>query len=312
MFKMSLNKSVESLSKKKLKQFRKDTIDRIAADLSKKNILDAWEKQLNGPESDLKIVHSVSGFGSLTTRAHYTNSPFYNSPAEELFSKWDVISCSCLYKKTIGDKSIGRGSLSIHLNLKVPVQNILGIHRQDVYFDNFAGFKDRDPQNEIENRFALVDSIFKGIAKPNKSSFKMDKPYNTLIYPDEIIKLLLQRRKENYYNEFLIIGKQNIRMYTDYPATEKVELSGISFMPWYIINDLKRGRISSEKMKGMETDLAFIRILMQINNKPYFIFSPYGYIGQDLDYIDGIFSLFGFERIPSKKNCYKLKPTMDN
>nr|CAX67787.1 hypothetical protein Y69_0020 [Yersinia enterocolitica] len=112
--------------------------------------------------------------------------------------------------------------LSIQLHLVVPVQNLLGTHLRDVFFPNFTGLRQRRLARQVVNRYALADKVFE---RKNKLNTYIGTPYNNLKSHVEMHNAL----NNDSCNEVLLIGRPNLRLYRDFPATTKILLDSITY-----------------------------------------------------------------------------------
>ncbi|WP_277973007.1 hypothetical protein [Pantoea agglomerans] len=261
------------VSKKSLQKFSSRTNARNEKETLNKELLNAWDIALNGANADLKIIHCISSRGSVSSiGSGCENSPFLLRPVQSIFSSWDVISTCCLGRKVASDGSVlGRAPLDIHLNLRVPVQNIIGTHLRDVCFNNFAGLEGNVPNGRIINKGSLANSIFNGLERPNKIGFKMNEPYNILRHPDLFREQ--QVSGTGSYNEVLIVGRPGVRMYMNFPSTELVKLDGVSFRPNYFSRMLIKNSYEEKAMDKFYADLDFIKKILRINSINQLTFS---------------------------------------
>ncbi|NIF47072.1 hypothetical protein F3J28_04730 [Enterobacter sp. Ap-1006] len=276
LFKIKLKKFNEKLDKGKIAEFQDEYVKRKNKELETRNLLTNWKHRI-GDGGDLKIIHTISGSGSVSSIGRNTISPFSQRRIEDVLSGWDVISCSCVMKRLPTDTPWkgGVGALCIELDLDVPIQNILGVHPHDVNFPNFAGREGGLPQGRILNSYELADSIFQGKAKPSLFNFIMDKPYNSLL-PAEVIYDHLINCRSSYskssYNEILVIGRSGINIHPGFPPTNKIKLNGISYRPNYSVIDKILGgqTYHHQELRLILEDLLFIKKLLQMNNLEYF------------------------------------------
>jgi len=261
------------ISRKRLSAFKARTDQRNQDEQKKVDILKAWDRALNSADRDLKIVHCISCRGSTShIGTAVRTSPFLFSPAGQLLSTWDVISASCIGGKAIrGGQQLGAAPLDIHLNLIVPVQNIIGTHFSDVCFNNFAGLEGNLPGGRVIDKNLLAESILKGRERPNDHGFKMHEPYNILRHPDEFRTRMI--KGIGNYNEILLIGRPGVRLYTHFPCTDVIKLKDISFRPNYIVNSMRTGSCNEEFIRKFNEDLEFIKKLLRINGTNKLIFS---------------------------------------
>ncbi|NIF31466.1 hypothetical protein F3J29_04855 [Enterobacter sp. Cy-643] len=271
LFKIKLKKFDEKLDNRKIAEFQDEYVKRKNKELETRKLLTNWKHRI-GDGGDLKIIHTISGSGSVSSIGRNTISPFSQRRIEDVLSGWDVISCSCVMKRLPTDtpRKGGVGALSIELDLDVPIQNILGVHPNDVAFPNFAGREGGLPQGRILNSYALADSIFQGKARPTVSNYIMDKPYNSLLPAEVIYDNLINRRSR--YNEILVIGRSGINIHSGFQPTEKIKLNGISYRPKYpVIDKIFGGQTyHHQELRLILEDLSFIKKLLQINNLEYF------------------------------------------
>ena len=255
-----------SISKKCLKKFSERTQVRNEREKINSDILRAWDYELNKKaRPDLMIAHCISSRGSVSAIGKKnTNSPFLTKTVEAALSSWDVISACCT-GAVLNSNGImeGRVPLDIQLNLRVPVQNILGTHHSDVRFNNFSGLEGNVPHGRVLDKAALTESIFKGIERPNDHGFKMSGPYNILRHPNEFLRKIVAR--VGNYNEILLVGKTGVRMYMDFPCTEMIKLRGVSFRPNYLIKLLIKREYDEETLSKFEEDMEFIKKILRIN-----------------------------------------------
>lgn len=256
-----------------LNKFKSRTADRNEKRLRDNEILKAWDEALNAESADLKVVHCISSRSSVSHIGRNVNtSPFLLQPVDVLLSGWDVISTSCIGKKILPDgRVLGVAPLDIHLNLKVPVQNIIGTHHRDVCFNNFAGLENNLPGGRVIDSAMLAKSIFNGIERPNKIGFKMNEPYNILRHPDEFRRNMEQAIGS--YNEIIIIGRPGVKLYIDFPCTNAIKLTSISFRPNYIRDILITGRLNDMFIRNFREDMIYIKRLLRMNNVNKVIFS---------------------------------------
>ncbi|MGV3346214.1 hypothetical protein ACGVWS_10925 [Enterobacteriaceae bacterium LUAb1] len=226
--------------------------------------LKSWENGLK--RINFSIIHSIRGDNR--------ESPLLQTNANVIFSEWDVISCSLVDYANRGDvdfSSYGNGVHPIHLELDVPIQNILGTHINDVAFPNHAGRKWGNPTGKVLDSSALTRHIFNGI---NRFSLKIDsnKGYNQLIhFQDFIIKGF--RPGPMGHNEILLIGRPNVNFYISLPCTGKIKLKGISYVPAHLrscyFTAYSSGGIDFAVRKvseQVEIDIQTLRNLTKLNN----------------------------------------------
>lgn len=262
------------ISSKKLNKFNQRTSERNKNVKKHSHILKAWDAALNRGNPELEIVHSISSRGSVSAIGKRSqNSPFLMRSVESLLSSWDIISACCLLGAKVFPHGVvlGMAPLDIHLNLSVPVQNILGTHLRDVCFNNFAGLDGNVPDGQLIDKGLLAKSIFNGIERPNKHGFKMNEPYNILRHPHQFLNRMLNGIGS--YNEILIVGKPGLRMYMNLPCTDLVRLKGISFLPNYFSKILASGSFNELTMSKFNEDLEFIKKLLMVNSLNKFTFS---------------------------------------
>lgn len=249
-----------------LSKFQTRTAERNEKTLKDILILKAWDRALNSESADLKIVHCISSRGSVSHIGRSINtSPFLLKPADALLATWDTISTSCIGGRILPDgRVLGVAPLDIHLNLKVPVQNIIGTHHHDVCFNSFAGLEGNLPNGRVIDSAMLAKNIFNGVEKPNKIGFKMNEPYNILRHPDEFRRNMEQAIGS--YNEIIIIGKPGVKLYMDFPCTSAIKLTSISFRPNYIRQVLATGRLDETFICKFKEDMTYIKRLLRMNN----------------------------------------------
>lgn len=254
------------VSKKCLKKFSGRTESRNEMERSNSNFLRAWDYELNKKaKPDMMIAHCISSRGSVSAIGRKNiDSPFLTKSVEAVLSSWDVISACCTGAVSNSHGTMeGRVPLDIQLNLRVPVQNILGTHHSDVRFNNFAGLEGNVPHGRVLDKAALAENIFKGIERPNNHGFKMYSPYNILRHPDEF-KTKIVTGLGNY-NEILLVGKSGVRMYMDFPCTKMIKLRGVSFRPDYLNKLLIKGAYDNKTMSKFEEDMDFIKKILRVN-----------------------------------------------
>ncbi|EBD4391471.1 hypothetical protein CU788_19765 [Salmonella enterica] len=171
------------------------------------------------------LVHTLS-------EEYLRSSKLAEKKAEEVFSSWDVISCSLINVDKLSKKAddldlrpwehtrLNTGLFfEIGLILSVPPQNILGTHAHDVWFPNHAGTKNGHTS-------ALTDAIFSGKGKRGGEKFwpaAKGHSYNRILTPKEI----LSRSDSSQHNEILVIGRKGVNIYPGYSVTGRVRVTGI-------------------------------------------------------------------------------------
>lgn len=260
-------------SKKKLAKFKERTQERNDLDRHNRFLLQAWDAALNGPGSDLKLIHCISSRGSVSAIGRMnTDSPFLTRTVDSLLSSWDVISTSCVGRKAKADGSVtGAAPLDIHLNLIVPVQIIIGTHLRDVRFNNHAGLEGNRPGGRVIDKGALSRDIFMGISRPNNHGFRMNERYDILRHPDEFRTSQLSPSCK--YNEILIIGRPGVALYMGFPCSQAVKLRSISFRPNYLTAIASTGRYTEQFVIKFREDLEFIKKILRVNSINEIIFS---------------------------------------
>lgn len=259
---LSFDKKIKQSS---LDKFKQKNQQRNQHDQSKLILLKSWERAMS--QKKIKIVHSISAAGGLSTSRNedWMNSPFYKNKvsAETLFSSWDVISTTAL--TFVNDIVYGGTALEIALVLDVPVQNIIGTHLRDVWFNNFAGLEGDKPDGKVIDKSALSKNILGGISK-NSHGFKMSEPYNVIKKPDLFVRECF--KSNNYYNEILLVGRSGLKMYPSLPPTENIKVSGIFYEPKKIkITGVSKTNspLLRNTVNRLARDLGFIRNLMVLN-----------------------------------------------
>lgn len=251
----------KKVSQKKINLFKARTNHRnIEIDHNTK-ILKQWDLALNSTGADLKLIHAISPEGSVSSIGRDITSPFLSRPVETILSGWDVISTSCVPSADPTEHEPNSyGALDIYLDLRVPVQNILGTHTRDVCFDTFAGLENGLPGGRVIDKAALADTIRYGIEAPNPHNFEMDKPYNTLQSPDVF------RRWSRSYNEVLVVGRPGLQMHFGFIATQCIRLKGITYLPEQLKYPLASEKMTRTEMDKFTSDIDFIKKIMKINN----------------------------------------------
>ncbi|HCJ98502.1 MAG TPA: hypothetical protein DHV72_00525 [Serratia grimesii] len=156
--------------------------------------LSGWEWQtLNN--RGLYIYHSVRDI----------NSKLLDERAEGILSKWDIISTSLVNKHRF------HGVGNVGLILKVPAQNIISTSPKSLHFPNRIGLGSA----EAEDVWALSDRIASGV---NLAGTCLASSFRFLLNPETIMA------KTQDYNEVLVVGRPGIKLYQDYPHTEKIEV----------------------------------------------------------------------------------------
>jgi insecticidal toxin complex protein TccC len=175
-----------------------------------------------------KIVHMIS-FDQLMSAEQA--GPLFADKAEDVFSKWDIISASLIDLSKIdrfeditspsrNTKTFGE----VGFVIKVPPQNIIGTHQQDIKFKNHAGVDLKS--KKVTYPFALADNIIHGgqHGDPRK---RPPGTYNAIMTPRSLLNT-------DYpgHNEVLIAGRPGVSMYQDFKPTGKVEIEGIIALPF--------------------------------------------------------------------------------
>lgn len=232
-------------------------------DQSHKTVLPQWKKvQVNTSNacSHFKggaIIDAQNLKGSKflvhTIRDFAVQSPLLSQRAEELFSTWDVISSS-----VIGAGTYHRTQWAdIGLILAVPPQNIIGTFHRDVWFPNHAG----NTQGGHKNTYALADSYFQGLNK--KQQPINGATYAQLSTPDDIIKGTFSNHTgTGGYNEILVVGRPNVRIYEGFGPTERVKVCGIYY------HQAVKG--SNSDIRTRDKNIMIIKKLLAHNNIPVF------------------------------------------
>lgn len=241
-----------------------DSLVSFDSDMHKIDLLKSWSRGLN--RKNFCLIHSVS--------SNNYSTPLFKGSANAILSKWDVISCSLVNYANRGDanfSSDANGAHPIHLELDVPVQNILGTHSSDVAFPNHAGRKFNSPTGKVLDSSALTRHIFKGI---NRFSLKIDSHNgyaNIINFQDFIVKCFSSRGMG--HNEILLIGRPGINLYRDMPCTRMIKVKGISYVPahlkrCYYNAFLHGGRDHALKKVSEQVvvDIESIKKLMRENN----------------------------------------------
>lgn len=208
------------------------------------NTIKACSKYTPGVVSDASKLASAK-FIVHTIRDFQEESPLLTREAESLFSEWDVISTSLIksgeYNKTQW--------ADVGLILAVPPQNIISTFQRDVGFKNHAGVQ----SGRVVNSYALADSYFRGEAKgghkiPGGTYAVLDTPEN-----------ILRTTPCGQHNEILIVGKSGVRIYEDFPATQKIRVCGIYYHLCVDRSKRRQDEISHSK------NLRLINALLSVN-----------------------------------------------
>jgi hypothetical protein len=161
------------------------------------------------------LVHSISE----NNQNHGTE--LFEQPAQELFSKWDLISTSLINVSNVGafsDVPLRDNNYverftgcygDISLILEVPSQNIYGAHAADVWVDNFAG--ETDPEG-------LADHLKSNINFLNKP---VEDGFSRFVSPT---RLLAETKN---YNEVLVMGRNDVNIHAGEKATGNIKVLGI-------------------------------------------------------------------------------------
>lgn len=228
------------------------------------DLLKSWERGLN--RKNFSLIHSISSSNNST--------PLLKGPANFIFSKWDVISCSLVNYANRGDSNFssdGNGVHPIHLELDVPSQNILGTHTKDVAFPNHVGRKWNSPTGKVLDSSALTRHIFNGI---NRFSLKIgsNNGYDKLIhFQDFIVKGF--RPGPMGHNEILLIGRPGVNIYNGLSCTGKIKVKGISYVPAHLkscysmaLSQGDNGDALKKVSEQVRVDIESIKKLARENN----------------------------------------------
>lgn len=215
------------------------------------------------------------------TLVHATNSNKHTALLERnantLFSEWDILSCSLVDYANRGDaafSSSANGAHPLHLELEVPVQNILGTHIKDVAFPNHVGRKWSNPTGQVLDKAALTRHIFSGI---DKFSCKIHphKGFNQLMHFQEFI-LQGFRCGAMGHNEVLLIGRPDVNYYGNLPCTREIKVKGISYVPAHLLSLYSSSFSGGDDFackkvtEQIEKDFQALRHLIRLNHFKHF------------------------------------------
>ena len=250
--KIKLGKNNTKIFRGKIESFELESRRRRDKSDAKLNALKSWQVALN---SGYSLVHTLSAGGGLSSRSG--ESPLMKTRMDELFKNWDVISSSaiCYTRNFYEAKNIlGDGALNIHLDLNVPVQNILGTHTHDVWFPNHAGRENEQPQGRVINPFALVDAINSGRSKKDvvRGGFNKLIPFNKF----ETVGF------KKGYNEILLVGRPGVSLYDGLPPSGMIKLKKIRYFPIKYLS----APLSPQLKRAMESDAIALEKIVRVNN----------------------------------------------
>lgn len=173
------------------------------------------KKQLN---HKLVLVHTIRS-------SVIGNTELLLKSAEEVMSKWDVISTSLTEINNLNNKRLQWANIG--LVLAVPPQNIIGTFPEDISFPNHAG----NMPGQRRNSYELADSYFNGISKyHNKPEVRArlgkimpNQTYAELETPENII----MRSTGAKHNEIIVVGKENVNIFSGQEPTKNIKVCGI-------------------------------------------------------------------------------------
>ncbi len=245
--------------------------------------LKSWENGLK--RANFSLIHGIS-----SNKA----SPLRQRSANLLLSEWDIISCSLVDYANRGDitfSTAAKGAHPLHLELDVPVQNILGTHVKDVAFPNHVGRKWSSPTGNVLDKAALTRHIFNGI---DKFSCKIDaaRGFNQLMhFQDFILKGF--RSSAMGYNEILLIGRPDVNFYNGLPCTREIKVTGISYVPAHLLPyssavQSGSGIALKKMMEQIEKDVQALCDLSKVNNIKQFTNRLYNSRGECFSVLNDI------------------------
>ena len=186
-------------------------------------------------EPTQKLVHMV----------RWHNGQLFSGRADEVFSSWDIFSTSLIDLKHL-DAGTNPSSMprrtgaigEVGFILKVPPQNIVGVHEKDISFEAHIGMW-TDPgtfQREVQSPYALADYV--------KDSDTEGRPVrsDTLMTPTQVLEKTEYSTKYSH-NEILVSGRAGLSLYQDLKPTESIEVEHIIVMPYEAVSNSELERI---------------------------------------------------------------------
>ncbi|WP_065760186.1 hypothetical protein [Pseudomonas defluvii] len=200
----------------------------------------------------------------------HKTSPLMTLPAEHVFATWDIISATLIDFNRVGIVDVlnprRRNSFQeLGFILDVPIQNIVGMHHQDLWFPNHAGTV-KDPGSaggrRVTDSNALTDALYKGIRVDGKQL--MPKGFHQIRIPGDMLY------HTRLYNEVLIVGRSGVNTYPGLPQTGRIKIREVAIFRHYIHENAEEGgsleryrlvQRRAEKLRALNGVTAPVRIL---------------------------------------------------
>jgi|GEM_PF-3188619 len=323
----------KKVSSRKLKLFNERNHDRNLLIEEKTALLKMWDKALNLPGADLKLVyvlnrsanHDIGEYNafdgcSVSSAESYRSfdsanslssssrarvwpdqAPFLTQPAEHVFSAMDNFTVSCLPVPSPGKLPRFSGSNVIHLDLSVPVQNIIGASVNP----NVGHRQARKIHHSIYGREASqpgADNDGEGARQAQSKN----KEHDCSICSPESFRNRSKKEKER--SAVTLLGRPGIQAHFSFPPSARVKLKGITYIPYCILGALRRGEFSEGFIdkRILLKDIGVVKEIMWRNNLKVFTFPLASLPGVNRSFTDALLDYEGFKR--EGAHDYRLLP----